>query len=85
MSEQESFTETQSDANSGMLWMDRLTGLVLLLVIAAVAWMVCVSVQPDWLRLASVEMEAVLILFLLTTTLILVSVVALLHTRKPVD
>ena len=34
-------------------WLERLTAGVLLLVIAAVAWMVCVAWQPDWLRLRS--------------------------------
>lgn len=85
MSEQRSFPDAEPVANAGTVWMDRLTGLVLLLVIVAVAWMVCVSVQPKWLRLASVELEAVLMLGLLTAALILVSVVALLHTRRPVD
>jgi hypothetical protein len=82
MSEQSSLPETEPASNAGIVWMDRLTGLVLLLVIVAVAWMVCVSVQPKWLRLDSVEIEAVLMLSLLTAALILVSVVALLHTRN---
>jgi hypothetical protein len=64
------------------LWLERLTAAVLLLVIAAVGWMVCVAVRPDWLRLPSVEMEAVVVLGLLTAAVLLVSVVALLHTRR---
>ncbi len=64
-----------------MRWLERMTALVLLLVLAAVAWMVCVANGVEWLRLASEEMEAVLVLGLLTAALVLVSVVALLHTR----
>jgi len=75
-SEQEAFIRTVT------LWLERLTALVLLLVLVAVVWMVGVAVQPEWLRLSSPEMEAMIVLVLLTTALILVSVVALLHTRK---
>jgi hypothetical protein len=60
--------------NGLTLWLERLTMVVLLLVVAAVAWMVCVAAQPDWLRLGSVEMEAVIVLGLLTAALVLVSV-----------
>ena len=62
-------------------WLERMTALVLLLVLAAVAWMVCVANGAGWLRLGSEEMEAVLVLGLLTAAVVLVSVVALLHTR----
>jgi hypothetical protein len=62
--------------------LERLTAVVLLLVIVAVVWMVCVSIQPDWLRLGSEEIEAVVVLGLLTAALVLVSVVALLHTHQ---
>lgn len=65
------------------LWLERLTAVVLVLVIAAVVWMLIVAAEPSWLRLPSVEMEAVLVLGLLTLALVLVSVVALLHTRQP--
>jgi hypothetical protein len=64
------------------LWLERLTAVVLVIVILAVAWMVLVAWQPDWLRVWSEEVEAVLVLVLLTVAVGLVSVVALLHTRR---
>jgi hypothetical protein len=74
--------EQESLLRGPTLWLERLTAVVLLLVIASVVWMVCVAFQPDWLRLPSVEMEVVVVLGLLTAALVLVSVVALLHTRQ---
>jgi hypothetical protein len=64
------------------LWLERLTAAVLVLVILAVLWMVCVAADVPNLRLASVEQEAVAMLGLLTLALGLVTVVALLHTRR---
>ena len=63
--------------------MKHVTALVLTAVMLAMAWMVVVAYRPDTLRLASLEVEVILILTLLLTALILVSVVALLHTRPP--
>jgi hypothetical protein len=82
MSANPSPSEHDSFLRALTLWLERLTAAVLLLVIAAVGWMVCVTVRPDWLRLPSVEMEAVAVLGLLTAAVLLVSVVALLHTRR---
>lgn len=67
---------------SATVWLERLTALSLLLVIAAVAWMVGVTFIPGLPRLPSVEIEAVVVLSLLTAALVLVTVVALLHTRR---
>jgi amino acid transporter len=65
------------------LWPERLTAVVLGVVLLSVAWMVAVAYQPSgWLRLASLEMEVVAVVGLLTLALLLVSAVALLHTRK---
>jgi hypothetical protein len=63
-------------------WLEWLTAAVLAAVLAAVAWMVVVAFQPGWLRLPSEEAEVVGVLALLAAALGLVSVVALLHTRK---
>jgi len=62
-------------------WLERLTAAVLLLVVLALGWIVLAAYQPTWARLATVELEVVLVLSLLTVGLGLVSVVALLHTR----
>jgi hypothetical protein len=64
------------------LWLERLTAVVLVVVIAVVGWMVCVAAEPRWLRLRSVEEEAVAVLGILSLALVLVTVVALLHTRR---
>jgi hypothetical protein len=82
MSDNPLLSEKEALLRSLTLWLERLTAGVLLLVVAAVAWMVFVASQPDWLRLGSVEVEAVVMLGLLTAALLLVTVVALLHTRR---
>ena len=58
-----------------------LAATVLLLVAVALAWMTLVAYRPDWLRLASLKVEVLAILGLLTAALILVSAVALRNTR----
>jgi hypothetical protein len=55
---------------------------VLKVVLGAVGWMIAVAYFPEWGRLASVELEVMVILGLLVAALGIVSVVALLHTRK---
>ena len=55
---------------------------VLQLVLAAVCWMIVVAYYPEWGRMANVELEVIGIVALLVAALGLVSVVALLHTRK---
>ncbi len=65
------------------LWLERLTAAVLVTVLLCVAWMAAAASPPlGWLRLPSVEAEVLIVLGLLTLALVLVSVVALLHTRK---
>ncbi len=61
--------------------LERLTAAVLLLVLAALGWMVLAARFPAWAELLPLEAEIVLIVGLLTVALVLVSVVALLHTR----
>lgn len=59
-----------------------LAAAVLLLVAVALAWMTLVAYRPDWLRLASVKIEVLALLGLLTAALLLVSAVALRNTRE---
>jgi sterol desaturase/sphingolipid hydroxylase (fatty acid hydroxylase superfamily) len=55
---------------------------VLVLVLAALVWMIVAAYRPEWGRLASLEFEVIFILALLLAALLAVSVVALLHTRR---
>jgi hypothetical protein len=68
-------------ALAAILFLERLTAALLLAVVLALGWMVLVTYYPEGPRLASVEVEVVVMLALLAAALILVSVVALLHTR----
>jgi hypothetical protein len=61
--------------------LERLTAIVLLAVVMALAWMILAAYRPALFRLLSAPMEIVIILGLLLAALLLVSVVALLHTR----
>jgi hypothetical protein len=65
------------------LWLERLTAAALVGVLLSVVWMVAVASAPlEWLRLPSIEAEVVVVIALLTLAVLLVSVVALIHTRK---
>jgi hypothetical protein len=55
---------------------------VLRMVLAAIVWMIAVAYYPKWGRMASLELEVIAIVTLLIAALGLVSLVALLHTRK---
>ncbi len=61
--------------------LERVTAVVLLLVMAALVWVLLASYQPDWTEWATEEVQVIVVLALLSTALVLVSVVALLHTR----
>jgi hypothetical protein len=52
------------------------------LVLGALAWMILVVYYPEGGRVLPVEIEVLIVLGLLIAALALVSVVALLHTRK---
>ena len=58
-----------------------LTAAVLVGVVLALAWMIVAAYQPEWLRLPSLHAEIIIVLVLLGSALLLVSVLALLHTR----
>jgi hypothetical protein len=64
-----------------MRTLERLTALTLLLVIAALGWMILAEDLPAWLRLATVEAEVILVASLMVLALGLVSWLALWHTR----
>jgi hypothetical protein len=64
-----------------LLLLERITAAVLVTVILALGWMVLRAYQPDWLGAARIQAEVVIILVLLSAALILVTVLALLHTR----
>jgi hypothetical protein len=57
------------------------TAVVLVLVLAALAWMAMADYLPAWGRLLSLEAEILGVLGLLTAALLFVSVLALLHTQ----
>jgi ethanolamine permease len=85
--EERSAHETQShvahaDANRPTKPIDFATAALLLLVLAAVAWMVFVPHLPDSFRLSYVETEVRIVIALLTAAVGLVSLVSLLHTRQ---
>ena len=54
----------------------------LILVLASLAWIIIVAGHPTWARHGRLEVEVIVIVGLLTLALLLVSGVALLHTRK---
>lgn len=62
--------------------LERLTGAVLIVMLLAIGWMVLVTLVPALPRVLSVEAEVIVMTGLLTASLVLVSVVALLHTRR---
>ncbi|MBI1917367.1 MAG: amino acid permease [Planctomycetes bacterium] len=66
---------------SRFAWLERLTALVLLLVVAALGWVLLAAYLPAWTDWAAAEVRVVFVLVLLGVALLLVSVVALLHTR----
>jgi hypothetical protein len=63
------------------LWLERVTAGTLVGVVLALGWIFGAAYVPVWADLVSVETGVVAILVLLAAALVLVSVVALLHTR----
>jgi lipid-binding SYLF domain-containing protein len=62
--------------------LERATALVLVLVVLALGWIIGAAYVPGIIRLVSAELEVIVVLVLLSLALLLVSVVALLHTRS---
>lgn len=63
-------------------WLEHLTALALWLVVALLGWVLLAAYFPGLARLVSEETEVAVTLTLLATTLGLVSLLALLHTRR---
>jgi hypothetical protein len=61
--------------------LEYMTAAVLVLVLLALGWMVVAAWFPDWDWRLSLDVQVGLVLALLTSALVLVSAVALLHTR----
>jgi hypothetical protein len=62
--------------------LERLTTLMLLLVVILLGWILAAAYLPEVVRVAPPEVEVILVLGVLLAALLLVSVVALLHTRS---
>jgi preprotein translocase subunit SecG len=62
--------------------LQRITAFILCAVMLSLAWILLAASEPRVLRLSSIEAEIVLVLALLLTALLLVSAVALQHTRS---
>jgi hypothetical protein len=62
--------------------LERITAVVLILVIASLGWMIAAAYLPDVAAWATIELQVAIVLALLGAALILVSVLALLHTRE---
>ncbi len=58
-----------------------ITAVVLMLVMASLAWMATADYLPTSWRLLAIEFEIVIVLALLTVSLLLVSILALLQTK----
>lgn len=67
--------------NTAISLLERLTGLVLILVLIAIGWMVLVTLVPGLPRPLSLDAEVAVMVGLLAASLLLVSIVALAHTR----
>lgn len=74
--------ETKETGSSRFQWLETLTAIALGLVLLSLGWILVVSEAPGWLRLGSESAEVAFVVGLLTLTLALVSLVALLHTRS---
>lgn len=65
-----------------VILLERVTAALLVLVLVALAWMIAAATWPASFAWASTEVEVVAVIGLLAAALVLVSVVALLHTRR---
>ena len=70
----------QAPAGGYFRLLERITAAVLLLVVASLGWILAAAYQPDLANWAE-EAQVIIVLVLLTAALVLVSIVALLHTR----
>jgi ethanolamine permease len=63
-------------------WLDRVAGGSLVLALLVVGWIGAAAIRPDWFRLAAVEVEMGVSVGVLAVALVLVSAVAVVHTRE---
>jgi hypothetical protein len=73
--------QPQSKGPGWFIWLERITAAVLLGVVLALGWILLAAYDADWAAVVSLESGVGIVLALLTAALLLVSVVALLHTR----
>jgi ethanolamine permease len=81
LAHRESHRDQPTQARSRFAWLEKLTAAVLLLVVAVLGWILLAAYLPDWAGWAAGELPVVLVLGVVAVALLLVSVVALLHTR----
>lgn len=79
MTPEKSTTEAEA-AGASFALLERVTAAALGLVLLALGWMIGVALEPHRMRLGSANVEVIVVLGLLLLALILVSVVAMLHT-----
>jgi hypothetical protein len=71
----------KTNNSTPFLWLEWLTAVVLMLVLAALGWMAAADQLPASWRVLSLEAEVFAVLGLLIAALLLVSALSLLHTR----
>ena len=65
-----------------ILLLERATAVVLLIVLLMVGWIALAACRPEWCAWVALNVQVWFVLALLIAALVLVSVVALLHTRS---
>jgi hypothetical protein len=73
--------QPQGKGPGWFVWLEHVTAAVLLAVVLALGWILLAAYSADWAAVVSLESGVGIVLALLTAALLLVSVVALLHTR----
>jgi hypothetical protein len=81
VSEDRSATSQHASASTRFVWLEWITACVLLAVILTLAWIVLVAYLPQWFSWGSTEVQVVVVSVLFLAALLLVSTIALLHTR----
>jgi hypothetical protein len=82
MNSEDPFPSANTSKVSKYPILERITACVLIMVVYSVGWMVLAAFQPGLVRVLSTEAEVGILLALLSAALGLVSLVALLHTRR---
>jgi hypothetical protein len=81
MSHDPSPSKERSPGGWAFAWLEWITAAALVGVVLALGWITVAPHLPGWGFLPTVEAEVIVVLVLLAGALVLVSVVALLHTR----